>query len=63
MFEFKDGTNIRPGDGFMRRLEIVFSDADHHNEIWSFDNNGKIGATTFHLTRSGQKKKQSEPID
>jgi len=47
----------------MRRLEIVFSDADHHNEIWSFDNNGKIGATTFHLTRSGQKKKQSEPID
>jgi YD repeat-containing protein len=50
-FEFKDGTNIRPGDGYMRRLVVTFIDADHHNEEWGYDANGKIQAGTFYLTR------------
>jgi hypothetical protein len=50
-FEFKDGTNIRPGDGYMRRLVITFVDADHHNEEWGYDSNGKVEAGTFYLTR------------
>ena len=50
-FEFQDGTNIRPGDGFMRLLTVSFVNSDHHNEIWSYDNNGKIEAATFYLTR------------
>jgi hypothetical protein len=50
-FEFKDGTNIRPGDGYMRQLAITFVDADHHNETWGFDINGKIQSSTFFLTR------------
>jgi len=53
-FEFKDGTNIRPGDGYMRRLVITFVDADHHNEEWGFDANGTIHAGTFYLTRVKQ---------
>jgi hypothetical protein len=51
-FEFKDGTNIRPGDLFMRQLTIIFADADHHTEIWGSDNKGKIESATFYLTRS-----------
>ena len=53
-FEFKDGTNIRPGDGYMRRLVITFVDADHHNEEWGFDSKGKVEAGTFYLTRVKQ---------
>jgi hypothetical protein len=51
VFEFKDGTNIRPGDGYMRRLAISFVDADHHNESWGYDGNGKVEVGTFYLTR------------
>jgi len=51
----KDGTNIRLGDGYMKELVITFVDADHHNETWSYDNNGKIEAGTFYLTRSRSK--------
>ncbi len=50
-FDFKDGTNIRPGDGFMKALVITFVDPDHHNETWSFDQNGKVQAAIFHFTR------------
>ncbi len=53
-FEFKDGTNIRPGDGYMRQLMITFVDADHHNETWGYDNKGKVDAATFYLTRVKQ---------
>lgn len=56
-FEFKDGTNIRPGDGYMRQLVITFVDADHHNESWGYDNNGKVEAGMFYLTRARQPKK------
>jgi YD repeat-containing protein len=50
-FEFKDGTNIRPGDGYMKQLTLTFVDADHHNETWSYDSNGKVTSGTFTLTR------------
>jgi len=50
-FEFKDGTNIRPGDGFMRRLVVTFVDADHHDEEWGYDQDGKASSATFHMTR------------
>ena len=58
VFEFKDGTNIRPGDGYMRRLAITFVDADHHNEAWGYDSNGKLETGTFYLTRVRQAAKQ-----
>ncbi len=50
-FEFKDGTNIRSGDGFMRQITVVFLDADHHDEEWGYDQNGKVSAGTFHFER------------
>ena len=50
-FEFKDGTNIRPGDGYMRQITVVFVDADHHDEEWGYDQNGKVSAGTFHFER------------
>ncbi|HPS78133.1 MAG TPA: hypothetical protein PLS53_08265 [Thermoanaerobaculaceae bacterium] len=51
VFEFKDGTNIRPGEGHMGHLAITFLDTDHHNEDWGFDLGGKISNGTFFLTR------------
>jgi hypothetical protein len=51
VFEFKDGTNIRPGDGHMGRLAITLVDADHHNEDWGYDLGGKISSGMFYLTR------------
>ena len=50
-FEFKDGTNIRPGDGYMKQFVIDLVDADHHNEVWGFDMNGQIQSDTFYMTR------------
>ncbi len=51
-FEFVDGTNIAPGDGYMRRLVITFRDADHHDEAWTFQaKGGTMPATVFHYTR------------
>lgn len=52
VFEYKDGTNIRPGDGHMGRLGITLVDADHHNEDWGYDQGGKISSGTFYMTRS-----------
>jgi YD repeat-containing protein len=51
VFEFKDGTNIRPGDGHMGRLAITFVDADHHNEDWGYDLAGKLSNRTFYMAR------------
>ena len=51
-FEFRDGTNIRPGDGYMSRLVVTFVDPDHHDEEWGYDMNGKLSSGTFHLTRA-----------
>lgn len=50
-FEFKDGTNIRPGDGHMQRLTLTFIDADHHNETWGYSSNGKIDAGISYMAR------------
>jgi len=50
-FEFKDGTNIRPGDGYMGRLVLTFVDADHHDEEWGYVMDGKLSSDTFHYTR------------
>jgi hypothetical protein len=58
VFEFRDGTNIRPGDGYMRSLAITFVDGDHHNEAWGYDRNGKVETGTFHLTRVKQPAKK-----
>jgi hypothetical protein len=51
-FDFKDGTNIRPGDGYMRKLTLIFVDADHHDEEWGYDQGGTVNAGMFHLTRA-----------
>jgi hypothetical protein len=51
-FEFKDGTNIRPGDGHMQQLTLTFVDADHHNETWGYSSNGRIEAGTAYMTRA-----------
>jgi hypothetical protein len=51
-FEFVDGTNIGPGDGYMGRLVITFTDADHHEEAWTFRSGGKDGpAAVFRFAR------------
>ncbi len=57
-FEFKDGTNIRPGDGHMQSLMITYVDADHHNETWGYDDNGKVQSGTMYLTRVKQPAKR-----
>ncbi|MEJ2111799.1 MAG: hypothetical protein P8Z37_18190 [Acidobacteriota bacterium] len=33
-FQFMDGTNIAPGDGYMTGIVFKFIDADHHEESW-----------------------------
>ncbi len=51
-FEFVDGTNIAPGDGYMRHLAITFIDADHHDEAWTYQDKGAaMPPTMFHFTR------------
>ena len=56
-FRFKDGTNIGPGDGHMVGLIITFIDADHHDEAWSYEQDGhEMPATVFHYTRKPRKR-------
>ena len=50
-FDFKDGTNIRPGDVHMRKVALVFVDADHHDEEWTSDQNGTLYSAVFHYER------------
>jgi hypothetical protein len=51
-FRFRDGTNIGPGDGHMVGLVITFIDANHHDEAWSYEENGKeLPPSVFHFTR------------
>lgn len=52
VFEFKDGTNIGPHDGHMVGLAIVFIDANHHDEEWSYEQDGKRMTSVFHYTRT-----------
>lgn len=52
VFDFKDGTNIGPKDGHMVGVAIVMIDANHHDEEWSYEQDGKRSTTTFHYTRA-----------
>jgi hypothetical protein len=52
VFEFKDGTNIGPHDGHMGSLTLDLIDANHHDEEWSWDQDGKRNASVFHYTRT-----------
>jgi hypothetical protein len=51
VFEFKDGTNIGPHDGHMVAVAIDLIDANHHDEEWSYEQDGKRSTTVFHYTR------------
>jgi hypothetical protein len=51
VFEFKDGTNIGPHDGHMVGLAINLIDANHHDEEWSYEQDGKRSSSVFHFTR------------
>ena len=51
VFEFKDGTNIGPRDGHMVGVAINLIDTNHHDEEWSYDQDGKRSTTVFHYTR------------
>jgi len=48
-FQFVDGTNIAPGDGYMKGVVFTFIDADHHEEAWT--HSSAPGATVFKFTR------------
>jgi hypothetical protein len=50
-FEFKDGTNIAPGDGYMHRVVFTFDGPDHHTEDWTFLENGKESTAHFDFHR------------
>ncbi len=51
-FDFVDGTNIKPGDTYMKRLVLTIIDADHHNETWTSMMDGKeTPPLTFVYTR------------
>ncbi len=51
-FEFVDGTNIKPGDTYMKRLVVTIVDADHHDEAWTSISDGKeTPPSVFRYTR------------
>ena len=50
-FDFKDGTNIAPGDTHMQSVRFTFVDADHHYEDWSSIYHGKISTMRFEFHR------------
>ena len=45
VFQFRDGTNIGPGDAHMQQVAFIFDGTpDHHVEEWTFLENGKEDA-------------------
>ncbi len=48
-FQFVDGTNIGPGEGYMKGVVFTFIDADHHEEAWT--SSAGPGAAVFKFTR------------
>jgi hypothetical protein len=52
VFEFKDGTNIGPHDGHMVAVAINLIDANHHDEEWSYEQEGKRSTSIFHYART-----------
>ena len=63
VFEFKDGTNIGPHDGHMVGVAIDLIDANHHDEEWSWEQDGKRSTTVFHYTRVVRNKRGSSGAD
>jgi hypothetical protein len=55
VFDFKDGTNIGPHDGHMVGLALDLIDAAHHDEEWSWEQDGKRSTTVFHFARVAAK--------
>jgi len=52
VFDFKDGTNIGPHDGHMVGVAINLIDANHHDEEWSYEQDGKRSTSVFHYARA-----------
>ncbi|HOC16761.1 MAG TPA: hypothetical protein PKK95_00750 [Vicinamibacterales bacterium] len=51
-FDFVDGTNIAPGEHYMRKVIFRFVDADHHEEEWTaMGSDGKLNSAVFKYTR------------
>jgi hypothetical protein len=48
-FQFVDGTNIGPGESYMKGVVFTFIDADHHEEAWT--SSAGPGAAVFKFTR------------
>jgi hypothetical protein len=48
-FQFVDGTNIGPGDGYMKGVVFTFIDANHHEEAWTHSSSPT--AAVFKYTR------------
>jgi len=48
-FQFVDGTNIGPGETYMKGVVFTFIDADHHEEAWT--SSAGPGAALFKFTR------------
>ena len=48
-FTFVDGTNIGPGETYMKGVVFTFVDADHHEEAWT--SSGSPTAAVFKYTR------------
>ena len=51
-FRFVDGTNINPGDVYMKGVVFTFIDADHHAEAWTSSESPT--ASVFKYTRKKQ---------
>ena len=51
-FQFVDGTNIAPGDGYMKGVVFTFIDADHHEEAWTHSSSPT--AAVFRYTRKNK---------
>ena len=49
VFDFVDGTNMQ--GGHMKKLVITIVDADHHTQVWTYDENGKESTAKMAYTR------------
>jgi len=50
-FEFADGTNLGAHPGRMQGLVLTMADADHHTEVWTFQDGTTRHTMTFDLQR------------
>ncbi len=51
VFEFKDGTNIKPGEVHMNRVVFIIDGANHHVEEWTYVANGEEKTTRSDFRR------------